>query len=1072
MKKIAPILAVLCMCTGLYADSRLIFPRVLFQTGRFAGIAIANPTTTDAALTLTAYKSDGSVYGNAATLNIPKGQASAKLASEFFAAPPGPGTSPTYLWLEAASKTDGLTGFFLDFNDTLAYMDGSDLGEGSISLVLPLVEHSGNSKTEISLVNPDKAEASADIEFESADGKRVGTLQSKKLAARAALHGSLSDLFPGINFSTVAGMRIKSDKPLICMGYISRQPENSLVTVAARSSAQFAKTLYFPQLAQGAGWTTSVGIANLSDQEVVVTLTAYSKEGILFTGADAKYNQVTRTIPAGGFFRAGSAEIFGFPSSPLKEGWIKAETTLPALYGYVEYGAGKDRALVSAQVDTLTKAIFSHQAMDDPWFTGLAVLNPSSLSANIEVVSLRPDGTIMGKSQRVLKPGQRDSQLVQQWIGSAKGNGGSVILKSDIPVVATELFGTAPGGQITILANVPPQKITTTFDPAATLPTISIKPPIAVVESGKSLKFLSSGVSGLSWKVNGVVGGDSVNGKVSGDGTYNAPAVIPKQQSITIGASTAAGDQSGGATINLVQKETLVTGLAQVTAVAYFENLQRFFVSELKNLAAPAAEGEAPAATQSAILEQGPPPGNERTTFLTIANDSVSKMLPYVDAKGDNYLLAVGSTSGQIYRINMATKAQTVIANGLVKPTSMALDAKTGNLLVCEESQITVIPRAKFDAALSNYPSAVLATLSTNRKSIPAVQPKGIAVDSCDGSVYATLADGSLIQYSGKNTKVIFDAQVLTEPGEIMLLHIDDVSSCEESVVLLITEKNAVAVVFPAYQTGIEFVSDSNTPIDLEYFPGGSKFAPSEDTLGIAELTAITGVDVGGLYSEEDPMSSDTGEYIEDRFPYQDPEWDTFETEDSYTLGYVVPDILAVEALTLSDSVLLGITFAEAISPAPPVGEDVENSVGGYIDFDTIAGVGDPTHVEDWFAFGDTGLGVDAYVDLFTQSLVIVSTKQSIPIEMAYLDNILVVEIPRSVFDVSRALVTIFVGNPWEPTDIAPNGLYLDMLTADSFKPEAGVASPSSGEQSGISRRLPPPPHRPKAPKRARVAIP
>ncbi len=1068
MKRLVPLLVMLWLSGLAFADSRLIFPRVVFQPGRFAGIAIANPTADKAAISFTAYRSDGSQYGSPATVELDKGRQYAALASQLFPAPSGSGTGATLLWVEATSTTDGLTGFFLDFNDKLTFMDGSDLGDGAISLILPLVEHSANSKTEISLVNPDKEEASADIEFVGADGKRVGSLQSKKLPARGALHGSVSDLFPGIDFTLVAGMRIKANKPLICFGYISRQPEDSLVTVSAKNSAQFSKILFFPQLAQGDGWNTSIGIVNFSDSEIAVTLSAYNADGALFGAPDATENAVLRKIPAGGFFRSSSKDLFGFSPSPLKGGWIKAETTQPALYGYVEYGAGKDRALVSAQIDTVTKAVFSHQAMDDPWFTGLAVLNPSSLSANIEVVSLKPDGTIMGKAQMVLKAGQRVSQLLQQWIGTAKGNGGLVVLKSDIPVIATELFGTAPNGSITVLANVPPQKISTSFDPAASLPSVKVTPPIAVVESGKTMKFSSTGLQGLKWKVNGVLGGDSVYGSVSADGTYKAPTKVPKQQSVTIGASSQSEDQSGGASINLVQKETLVSGLSQVTAVAYFENLQRFFVAELKTLSAPSAENQAQApSTDSVIIDQGPPPGNERTTFLTLAGESIGKMLPYVDAKGDSYLLVAGTNTGQIYRINMATKAQTVIANGLIKPTSMALDPKTGNLLVCEATQITIIPRSKFDAALSSLPSAALAMLSTSRKSIQAPSPKGIVVDSCDGSVYATMADGSLLQYSGKNTRTVITG--LTEPGEMMILHIDDMSSCEESVVLLITEKNAIAVVFPAYEIGLEFVSDSAGPIDLEYFPAGSRFAPTEDTLGIAEPTTISSVDVGGLYTEEDPLSSDGGDYYEDRFPYRDPEYDTFETEDSYLQGYLVPDILAVEALTLSDSVLMAITFTDTVSPAE---DNVENSVGGYIDFDTIAGVGRLSHVEEWYEFGDTGLGVDAYVDLFSQSLVIVSTGQEIPIDMAFLDNVLVFEIPKSVFDVSRALVAVLVGNPWEPTDIAPNALYLDMASADSLQAGRGVAAPGATVESGINRRLPIPPRRPRAAKRTRIEIP
>ncbi len=1050
----------------LHAGTRLIFPRIVFQQGIFSGIAIANATAGSATISLKAYTADGQPFAGTGVTNprnetLSPGQQYVKLAKQIFNPPSaiGEANTPTRLWVEVTSQTDGLTGFFLDGDDALNFMDGSDVGAAGIELILPIVENNAPSTTEIALVNPSDEAAGVYVDFLRANGTSVFSSQKNVIPARGALFGPLSTLFPN-SYAEVATLKVSANRPVACYGYIFRASDNSLITVPAQSSALAAKTLYFPQLAEGAGWATTAGIVNTSATDETISITAYRADGTLFTAPDIKNNPVTRLVPKHGLMRESARSLFGFPASPLQEGWIKVEAVKPALYGYVEYGAGTNRALVSAQLEPQTKAIFSYQALQPPFFTGLAILNPSSLTTNVEVVSLGPDGKPLGKSQRALRPGERQSQLVEQWVKSAAGAaGGAVFVKSDNPVIATQLFGTT---SLSLLANVPPQKITTSFDPAAQLPTVKITPPLAVVETGKPQKFTFSGAGGLSWYIDDKPGGSADLGTVAADGTYRAPSKTPGKHNITIQARNDAGDQSGGASINVVQREQIAGGLATVTAVAYFENVKRFFIAEQQVLAgAPETDETYAASTNARILRQYE--DGKRETFLEFAGESLGKMLPYVDSKNQNWLLVAGTTSGRIIRINLETKQQTVIAEGLNKPNSMALDSG-GDLLVAAEDGVQVISRSKFDATQGGPLPLRARTLAAApfRRAIDLASTRGVAVDSCSGAVYVTTADGTLWEYIGKNKRDVLLGDKMTDPNEIFPLYLDGETKCQEALILLICESKGIAIVVPSESSGIEFVSDEDFPRDLEFFPGKSPFSPNgEPALVIAETNQVTAVGVDGLYSEDDPLSNEGSDFTDSEFPHLDPEGDTFETL-SPSLGYKVPDIVAVDAIDLPDSVLIGIAFSGTVSPPSANAPD---SVDAIIDLDIDANyfTGVPSVINEWSLLGETFLGVDAYIHFLKDAIIDITTKKEYPIDIIYLDDVVVVEVPKSLVDLSSTLLAIIAGNLAEITDIAPNELYLDIgLLPPSYAPDAGLAS-APGKMRAQAQRPTRPPRRPRA---------
>ena len=156
----------------------------------------------------------------------------------------------------------------------------------------------------------------------------------------------------------------------------------------------------------------------------------------------------------------------------------------------------------------------------------MAVLNPGQLVANVLIVAVKKDGTVLGSTSVLLQPGERISKLLgteppDGLIPEAAGQGnGYVFVSSDLPVYLTSLFG---DNSVNVLSNIPPQQSPEGFDPAAGIPTIEITPSLAIVQPNGTKPFeVVGGGLGAVWSVNGTPGGDSTVGTIDNQGNYTA----------------------------------------------------------------------------------------------------------------------------------------------------------------------------------------------------------------------------------------------------------------------------------------------------------------------------------------------------------------------------------------------------------------------------------------------------------------------------------------------------------------------------------------------------------------------
>jgi len=87
--------------------------------------------------------------------------------------------------------------------------------------------------------------------------------------------------------------------------------------------------------------------------------------------------------------------------------------------------------------------------------------------------------------------------------------------------------------------------VTITGAPPPPLPvTVTISPTSAAVRVGRTRQFTASvknaSVTTVTWKVNGIAGGNSTFGKISSSGLYTAPSVVPSPAQVTVSAASTA----------------------------------------------------------------------------------------------------------------------------------------------------------------------------------------------------------------------------------------------------------------------------------------------------------------------------------------------------------------------------------------------------------------------------------------------------------------------------------------------------------------------------------------------------
>ncbi len=815
------------------ASSQLDFPRLSLEEDTFNGIALFNPTAAEARVTFTAYGLSGEVLG-VTQLVIPAGGQVAQLASELF---------PLLRqgddgWIQASSSTRGLTGFFLFLDRGLREFDGAELPVRSRSLVFNDVRAGSGFSTELNVVNPGTEPRSLTLTLSAPQLKRSS---SAELAPKAALRVDVAEFFEIDALTAGATVTTEGDGELVGFELV-RFEGADLAGLNARSLGERLNTLYFPQVAVLGPIRSQLGLVNHSDQPITAWVTIHRPDGSLFL-AEVDQNPVSIAVEAGGNRLLDLARLFGFAGSEAMQGWLEVTTSQPSMQGYLSYRVEPTGAAASVASGTqgLTRGIFSHLATTRGFFTGVAALNPGRLAADVRFVAQARSGQRLGVFDTVLPPRSRLSRLITELIPAAAGqDGGLIWVSSTQPIFLTSLFGTNQGS---VLANIPPQTVPAAFRPDSGVARARVSPELAVLGPSDEQPFEVAGTSGApEWSVDGILGGTLLAGLIGSDGVYQAPPAVPSLPVVVTAREEA---EIASATVDVLQQQVLIPErLSAVTAMAFLPQRNRLVLAR--------SSGDDGSSAEIVELQ----PSLQISPLVSLASERVSGLLP-MEIAGREYLLATGSVSGRLLRIDPQAKTIRTIVTGLASPRSLQLDPLTGGLFVAEQGRFSLLPRVSLERSVAGSEEVPLSSGALIGKVRLDEDVVGLTVDRCSGELYFTLSSGDLLLRSrrseGESESVL---AALRGAASLVALYRQGVA-CPRATHLLLAEAAAdrLTLHVPSRSRRISPWTHGGAGL-LSFLPSGNPYREGAALLVLDEGTAagqLRAVDLQDLYGERPP---------------------------------------------------------------------------------------------------------------------------------------------------------------------------------------------------------------------------
>jgi hypothetical protein len=209
---------------------------------------------------------------------------------------------------------------------------------------------------------------------------------------------------------------------------------------------------YFPHLAFGSGFQTTLTYVNYSPQSVSCQTTSYSDAGtaleVPLAGGDVSSR--TDNLPPGASLHVQTQAGTG---AALTTGWAQAQCTGPVkasfLYRLYSGGLAEAEAAVNASATPTTEFVTFAQTA-----TGVAYANPSATAANITITALNGAGSALGSTSFVLQPNAHGAANIGPLL-NLSGFTGSAQITSTAPIVSLSLnaeaypvFSSLPPGDL------------------------------------------------------------------------------------------------------------------------------------------------------------------------------------------------------------------------------------------------------------------------------------------------------------------------------------------------------------------------------------------------------------------------------------------------------------------------------------------------------------------------------------------------------------------------------------------------------------------------------------------------
>jgi Zn-dependent metalloprotease len=389
------------------------------------------------------------------------------------------------------------------------YRTGVATGTGTINI-----------RTGLAIVNPGNSPANLTLTLRDINGQTITTGHGQLPAGahRSRFIDELNLIAPDFNLpatfstSTLYGsLEIASTQPVsvLALRLTTNQRGDTLLTstpVADLTRPQTTSPVYFSQLANGGGFTTSLVLLNTSSSTESGTIALFSDDGsplVLQPVGGASGSSFSYSIPAAGSFVLQTDGSL----TTTQVGWVRVTpnsgSNAPVgagVFSYSPAGILITESGVPSAVPTTEAHIYVDKSNGHD--TGIALVNPGNTASGVTVSAYQTDGvTAAGTSQtvNVAAGGHKAAFAGELVTGLSSGFKGVAKITSSSPFVALTLRS---------LTNSRGDVLLTTFpvaDPSQTAPSPIVFPQIAD-GSGFTTQFIfisATGAASVSVTFNG-----------------------------------------------------------------------------------------------------------------------------------------------------------------------------------------------------------------------------------------------------------------------------------------------------------------------------------------------------------------------------------------------------------------------------------------------------------------------------------------------------------------------------------------------------------------------------------------
>ena len=273
-------------------------------------------------------------------------------------------------------------------------------------------------------------------------------------------HGSqnMVDLFDLTSFT--GSIEITSTEPIVSLSlnFEADPIFSSLPPGESGAAAQGTKTYFFPHLAVGASWQTTITYINNSAEEVTCQTDFVSDQGsplMVSFGGLGRVESRTDVLPPGGSVHE---ETNVDLSAPLALGWARANCSGPVKASllfrrYNSEGVPTAEAGVNATTVPATRFVTFAEQGEDQFGTGVAYANPYSTAADVTFTARDTAGQVLASVNHNLPPGGHGSQNMVDLFDLTSFTG-SIEITSTEPIVSLSLnfeadpiFSSLPPGE-------------------------------------------------------------------------------------------------------------------------------------------------------------------------------------------------------------------------------------------------------------------------------------------------------------------------------------------------------------------------------------------------------------------------------------------------------------------------------------------------------------------------------------------------------------------------------------------------------------------------------------------------